>query len=152
MEMERDLTERSHTTQKRAAQTPQWRPEERTPDPEIGFIYSFILLYSFLRGFLYSFTESPGAILTFDIAASARTRCMAAASPPSSAPELMKSTIGSGGSAQKQKIAFIHCRNTCARFNICLFKIEHKALDIADLTKLLSLFLLLYSFNYSPTD
>ena len=63
------------------------------------------------------FTVSSGLILTFDIAASARTRCRAAASQPSSAPELMKSTIERGERAQKQKIAF----HTMQEY-MCLFQ------------------------------
>ena len=55
-----------------------------------------------------------------DIAASARTRCRAAASTPSSAPELMNSTIGRGGSAQKQKIAF----HTMQEYT-CVFQTEY---------------------------
>ena len=68
-------------------------------------------------------------ILTFDIAASARNRCRRAASPPSSAPELIESTIGSGGSAQKQKIAF----HTLQEY-MCVFQYVFSKLNIMLLT------------------
>ena len=35
---------------------------------------------------------------------------------------------------KSKRLLFIYCRNTCAHFNVV--KIEHKALDIADLFKL----------------